>query len=173
MKEFTSLGGIVLILNEEERPRWYGLVALFNKLENGDVTLFTASGTPRSANREDLMRYMRETFPSDFLKLGKPDAPQELPRPGKGTEPAVSPRPSLNERPQPSAPDDEALVNVLLSLLDTSPMKLLPAGKIIEMLAAKNLDVPSTRLLACVSRFHGQFHVYPAGKDTLIQRAGR
>lgn len=68
MAEFTKLGGKTLVLNDEERAQWYGLVALFNKLGNGDVMLLSPSG-PRSASHEDLRRYMKEAFPVDFLKL--------------------------------------------------------------------------------------------------------
>lgn len=172
MSEFAELGGRFLVLDDEERVQWYGLVALFNKLENGDVTLLSSSGQ-RSASRDDLRRYMKEAFPSDFLKLGNSQSQQKLPGRGDDAEPAASPRPSPNKRTPSPTPNDEPLAQILLSLLDTSPMKLLPAGKMVEMLSSRNLDVSITRLLACVSRFQGQFHVYPAGKDTLIQRAGR
>ena len=161
MGEFTRHGGRVLVLDEEDRAQWYGLVALLNKLDNGDVTLYLNSGA-RNATREDLKRYMKEAFPTDFFNLNVPS--------GEEVAPETTPSPST-ETPSPT-PNDEPLAQILLSLLDTSPMKLLPAGKMVEMLSARALEVSHTRLLSCVSRFQDRFHVYPAGKDTLIQRAG-
>ncbi|MBR1672098.1 MAG: ATP-binding protein [Fretibacterium sp.] len=165
LDEFRELGGIVLLLKAEECVLWYGLVALMNKLDNGDITIYPYSGAPRSANHEDLNRYMKEAFSVDFLNMGKAS---------RDNKERKNPLLSLSrQKTHSSSPDDEALVDILISLLDASPMKLLPAGKMLEMLAARAVEVPQTRLLACVSRFQDRFHVYPAGKDTLIQRAGR
>ncbi|MCR5346169.1 MAG: ATP-binding protein [Fretibacterium sp.] len=163
IEQLTGLGGRIIVLDEEERAQWYGLVALLNKLDNGDVTLSLSSGQ-RNATRDDLRRYMKESFSVDFLKMEKPRR--------DNAESNVSPYPSREEGAQSPAPDDETLLEALTSLLDASPMKLLPAEKILEMLKARNSEISYPRLLSCVKRFQDRFYVYQAGKDTLIQRAG-
>jgi hypothetical protein len=59
MLEFQKLGGKALILDNRGCAEWYGLAALINKLDNGDIAVFD-SGERRAANRGDLKRYLAE-----------------------------------------------------------------------------------------------------------------
>ena len=159
LEEFCGLGGEVRILDEEARAKWYGLAALIDKLDNGDVTLWSGSDM-RRAVRGDLERYMKEGFSEDLLGLGS--------KTSGNTEGKASAGTSAKE-----APNDEAVADLLDSFLNRSPMKLLTMSKLLVMFKDAGVSVTHTGLLACASRFKDRFRFYPSGNDAIIQRAGR
>ena len=73
LEDFKDSGGRAYIIKEDDRAGWYGLKALIDRVDNGDVDLLLASGI-RTATREDMKDFMLSLKPVeieiDYNKLG-------------------------------------------------------------------------------------------------------
>ncbi|MBR6025947.1 MAG: hypothetical protein IK069_04235, partial [Firmicutes bacterium] len=136
--------GKVLILDHDGCADWYGLTALINKLDNGDVSVFDENGR-RAASREDLKCYLKE-LPLPFFCVKQ----------------------SYNEDREQEE-DSSVVSNLLKTLLEQSPMKLLALSKALTMTEAKGHKVTRAQLLNCAKNSPERFRLFESGKDTLIQ----
>ena len=59
--------------------------------------------------------------------------------------------------------------NLLKTLLEQSPMKLLALSKALTMTEAKGHKVTRAQLLNCAKNSPERFRLFESGKDTLIQ----
>ncbi|MBQ7578739.1 MAG: ATP-binding protein [Synergistaceae bacterium] len=117
MQEFIDSGGKVLLLDKDSRVQWYGLAALINRVDNGDVNIYSES-KPRAATRNDIKNFVKS------LKLITVS-------PVKARVPAVSP----------------SLENSLIEIINASPMKIISTAKAAEMLDSKNQKISAGELL--------------------------
>ena len=155
LSEFRARKGRAILLDEGRRAGWYGLAALRNKLYNGDVSLSLISGV-RLAEKADFVRFMREGFPEDLLKDEPDDGEGDLR--------------SLQGRPMSSV-DESRLGEAILNTLNGSPMKIMKADLLLELLNRGGVAVSYAGLLAFVNREKGRFTLYPAGDGSLVQVA--
>ena len=132
LKAFERLGGHSVMLDANDRIRWYALTALINRIDNGDVNLYLRDGN-RTATREDLKGFVKS------LKL------LDFPFDGEAPEPTPAPD------PEPKV-DEAALCNILSSIVDVSPMKMLGAQQGVRLLAQRGIDMTEAELLDYVAR---------------------
>ena len=117
MQEFINSGGKVLLLDKDSRVQWYGLAALINRVDNGDVNIYSES-KPRTATRNDIKNFVKS------LKL-------ITVAPVKTRVPAVSP----------------SLENSLIEIVNASPMKIISTAKAAEMLDSRGQKISAGELL--------------------------
>ena len=117
MQEFINSGGKVLLLDKDSRVQWYGLAALINRVDNGDVNIYSES-KPRTATRNDIKNFVKS------LKL-------ITVAPVKIRVPAVSP----------------SLENSLIEIVNASPMKIISTAKAAEMLDSRGQKISAGELL--------------------------
>ena len=117
MQEFINSGGKVLLLDKDSRVQWYGLAALINRVDNGDVNIYSES-KPRAATRNDIKNFVKS------LKL-------ITVAPVKTRVPAVSP----------------SLENSLIEIVNASPMKIISTAKAAEMLDSRGQKISAGELL--------------------------
>ena len=150
---FEKLGGKMLILDNDTRSYWYALTSLINQTESGDVNLYLSSGN-RTATLDDLPLFVSslELMPDIFPKA-KPRDPDEP------------------ETPAPSF-DPEELRRNLVSIIKSSPMKLLTIDKALALLAKRKINISRNELSAFVK---DGFRVYPAkgGGDVMVGLKGK
>ena len=152
LSDFRARKGQVILLDEERRAGWYALAALRNKLYNGDISLYLGSGL-RPAEKADFVRFMREGFPEDLLRDDPDDKEEDL-------------------RSESLSPADEArLGEAIFSALNGSPMKIMKAELLLEILHRSGFSLSYAGLLAFVNREKGRFTLYPAGDGSLVQAA--
>lgn len=152
LSDFKARKGRAILLDEGRRAAWYALVALRNKLYNGDVSLYLRSGF-RTAEKADFTRFVREVFSEELLR----DEPDDK----EG---------DLSDKPM-SSEDEARLGEAILNALNGSPMKIMKADLLLEILNRNGFVMGYARLLAFLNREKGCFILYPAGDGSLVQAA--
>lgn len=148
LDEFVKAGGHVIELDKESRVKWYALAALISRIRNGDVNIYSGSGT-RPANLDDARAFLRsiDLIPGLFGENRTP-APRE-----QGKIIVVEP--------------DVLKVN-LLSILKTAPMKLATADKALSLLANRRIHLDRNELLAFVREHKDLFRVFISKENESI-----
>ena len=149
LQAFIDAGGYVIFLDDETRVKWYGLTALVNHIDNGDVNLYISS-QPRAATRDDIRAFVRsiDLLPGIFRPVLKKS-------PASATEPA------------PVIEPDVLKVN-LKGIISTSPMNILAVDKAVELLANRRVTTTRNEIIAFVKENSGMFRTFKSKNDVLI-----
>lgn len=148
LREFESLGGKAVLLNDETRISWYAFMDLINQIDGGNVSIFTSSGN-RQASREDLRELAGSLRLLDINFSGK----------------------STNSYTRPLTPpsfDENALTQELKRILDASPMKLLAVDKALNILAQRGIFVESEKFLSFAKSHRAEFRIFQTKTEILI-----
>ena len=158
LKSFSDSGGRVIILSNDERIKWYGLTALINRIDSGDVNLHIAS-QPRAAKREDIREFVRslDLLPGIF---GKKDTVRT----------ALS---TSKPEPKPAVINPDVLGVNLKGIISTSPMNILTVDKAVELLEKRRIIVNRNEILAFVKANSGVFRTFQSKNDVLITFADK
>ena len=156
LKKFENSGGHVIFLDNNSRIKWYALTALINRIDNGDVNLYSSSGN-RTATRNDIKNFVKNIklidFPfENFTK--KPDA-------------VIIPPKS-----QPVLPDDK-IIDELKIIIATSPMNIISISKAIELLSQKNFHVEQAKILALIQSNKNIFKTFNSKNEILLTLTNR
>ena len=165
LRKFIGQGGHSLILDKDTRINWYALTALINRVDNGDVNIYSASQT-RTATRRDILGFVRtlKLIDSPSLKFS-PIAIIHTPTPTKF---------GSKSKPQPTVYyDDKLFSDTLSSIITSSPMKILAVDKAVDLLSQRGIKVGRNELIAFVKKNFERFRTYSTKNDTLITLAER
>ena len=138
LKIFEKSGGHTLMLDDNDRIKWYALTALINRIDNGDVNLYLPSAN-RTATREDLKSFLKNNirlvdFPfSDDVNEVNEDAEKKIP---EFFAPEVN---------------SAALCNILSELVDASPMKMLALNRGVKLLSQRGINMTADGLTGFVN----------------------
>ncbi|MBQ7196378.1 MAG: hypothetical protein IJS40_03110 [Synergistaceae bacterium] len=146
IKKFENLGGRVILLDANERIKWYALTALINRVDNGDVNLYLSSGN-RVATREDIKDFVKNFKLVDF------------PFDDDGSEAEI-----IN---LPAGLNDAVISNMLNEMVEASPMNMLGTLKAIDLLAQRGVNLTVKDLMAFVKR-ETTFKIYKNANDESI-----
>lgn len=151
LREFESLGGKAVLLDEESRVSWYAFMDLINQIDGGNVSIFTSSGN-KQASREDLRELAGSLrlLDIDFKKSGH-----------TAKNPPVNHNVNLDF-------DEKNLMRELMKILDTSPMKLLAIDKTLNILAQRGIFVESEKFLSFAKNHREDFRIFQTKTETLI-----
>lgn len=161
LKEFERSGGFVARLTEDSRVNWYALTALINRIDNGDVNIYTASST-RSATRADILPFVRS------LKLIDSDALKFPPTSIKHTP---EPKPATPKPTQQTYHNDKYVSDTLKDVISASPMKILAVDKAVEFLSQRKISMTRNEILDFVKKNSSMFRTYSSKNDTLLTLA--
>ncbi|MDY6400041.1 MAG: ATP-binding protein [Synergistales bacterium] len=146
LKNFEDSGGHSVMIDSDERIKWYALTALINRIDNGDVNLYLPSGS-RTAVREDLTGFLKNDvklidfpFSDDVIVI---DNPTE----GRGIS-----LPTF-------LPDAKALCDILSKLVETSPMRMLALGRGVKLLSRSGIKMTADGLVDFVKN-EPMFKIY-------------
>ena len=129
MQAFKNSGGHVLMLDAVTRIRWYALTALLNRIDNGDVNLYLASGH-RAAVRNDIKNFVRSIKLVDFpfnVNEGKKDF-------------------------EVQDSSEISVFNILSGILKVSPMQMLSVKKALEILNQRGIKITRNELISFLKR---------------------
>ncbi len=157
LKEFERSGGFVARLTEDSRVNWYALTALINRIDNGDVNIYTSSRT-RPATRSDILPFVSslKLIDSDALKF----PPIKLTHTPEQKPATPAPKPQTYH-------DEKHVADTLKSIISASPMKILAVDKAVELLSQRKVTLTRNEILAFV-RNSSMFRTYSTKTDTLI-----
>lgn len=145
LQDFQDRGGHAYILDKDERIVWYGLAALINRIDNGDVDLFLKSGH-RTATRDDVQEFVRSL---KLVELG-----------GKPAD-SAAPRSKLSV-------DPNLLGRSMLAILNNSPMKIISVKNALENLSGRKIAISESELVAFLKVNPAIFKLFSSKSDTLI-----
>ncbi len=155
LKEFEQAGGFTARLDKDSRVNWYALTALINRIDNGDVNIYTASRT-RTATRADILGFVRTLRLIDSNALKFSPATVTYSPPDRKSEPRVY-------------FDDKLFADTLRSIISASPVKLLTVDKAAALLTQRGLKSGRNDVIAFVRNNSEQFRTYTSkSKDILI-----
>ena len=163
LRKFIGQGGHSLILDKDTRINWYALTALINRVDNGDVNIYSASQT-RTATRRDILGFVRtlKLIDSPSLKFS-PVAIIHTPTPTKF---------GSKSKPQPTVYyDDKLFSDTLSSIITSSPMKILAVDKAVDLLSQRGIKVGRNEIISFVKKNFERFRSYSTKNDTLITLA--
>ena len=132
MKKFENLGGTVLLLDANDRIKWYALTSLINRVDNGEVNLYLSSGN-RTATRDDLKDFLKTFKLIDFPFDVDEDAEQD-------------------SQALPGDVNEAMLFNMLNEMVEASPVNMLGLTKALELLSQRGINITDSALLAFVKR---------------------
>ena len=141
LRSFTEHGGTALILDNEKRVSWYALTALINRVDNGDVNVYSSS-KPRPASRDDIRDFVRT------LRLIEADP--------------------LKSQYTPSAVDGQKVSDTLKGLIASSPMKILSINKALDFLSQRGIKSDRNELTDFVKKNAILFKTFKSKNDILI-----
>lgn len=157
LEEFSDTScGHALELDEESRITWYALAATINQINNGNVNIYSTSGS-RTATLDDARDFIRsiDLVPGLFSSA-KPSP--DTPKPLKPQPPIIIVEP------------DVLKVN-LLSVLKSSPMKVISIDKALTLLEGRKIRVTRNELLNFLSANKNTFRTYTSTNDVMIGAA--
>lgn len=158
LRKFVEHGGHSIILDEDSRVNWYALTALINRVDNGDVNIYSAS-SPHPAARRDILAFVRT------LKLI--DSPVLRFSPA-----AVTYSPPSSKQKTKVYFDDKLFSDTLSSLITGSPMKILAVEKAAELLSQRGIKANRNEIIAFIKNHSERFKTYSSKNDTLITLEG-
>jgi len=147
-EKFEKLGGHVLLLDEHSRVQWYALVALIDRIDNGDVNLYLPSGKT-TATRDDIKKFVKENINLVDLKFNNHSTEK------KSVKNSTTVTPDTG---------DASVVNILSSMLDASPMKMLSVKKVLELLEQRNIKMTDKKLMSLL-KLEKSFKIYKNEDD--------
>ena len=155
LSEFERAGGFTVRLDKDSRVSWYALTSLINRIDNGDVNIYTASRT-KTASRNDILAFAKtlKLIDTDALKFSPASVKYSSAAPKSGTVVYY---------------DDKLFADTLRSILSASPVKLLTADKAAALLTQRGIKVGRNEVLSFVRNNTEQFRTYTSkSKDILI-----
>ena len=142
---FKSSGGHVIFLDENSRIQWYAVVALINRIDNGDVNLYLASGN-RTATRDDIKEFLKTIKLLNFKNSPAPAAP------------------ALEIK----IPASDVIANIT-DIVTSSPMGIINIKKISELMQQRNFQFEDSEILNLIQDRKDIFKVLKsAGGDVLV-----
>lgn len=156
MRIFEEAGGHVIMLDDESRITWYGLTALINRVDNGDVNLYI-SACSRAATREDIRTFIRSIKLIPDIFTAKPVKSVPMPAP--------------KHENVPTKP--ETLGMNLKGIINASPMNILTVEKAVELLAKRRIITNRNEILSFVKDNSGIFRTFQSKNDILITFADK
>lgn len=165
LNEFEQAGGFTARLDKDSRVNWYALTALINRVDNGDVNIYSAS-SPHPATRNDISAFVRtlNLIDSSALRFS----------PATVTYTPPSPKPNTKAKPETKIYfDDKLFSDTLSSLITASPMKILAVEKAAELLSQRGIKASRNEIIAFVKNHSERFKTYSSRNDTLITLEGR
>ena len=157
LRKFIEQGGHSLILDKDTRINWYALTALINRIDNGDVNIYSASKT-RAATRRDILDFVRTLKLIDSQALRFSPATVTYAKPSEKNERVYF--------------DDKLFSDTLSSIITSSPMKILTVDKAADLLSQRGIKAGRNEIISFVGNHSEQFRTYSAKNDTLITIAG-
>lgn len=158
LRKFVERGGHSLILDKDTRINWYALTALINRIDNGDVNIYSSSRT-RTAVRGDIAGFVRT------LKLIDSQALRFSPSSVTYSSPAPKPEPKVYY-------NDKLLSDTLKNILSASPVKLMTADKAASLLSQRGINAGRNEVIAFVKKNPDNFRTYTSKSgDILITSA--
>ncbi len=158
LKEFENAGGFVARLGKDSRVKWYALTALINRVDNGDVNIYTSSRS-RTASRADILPFVRTLKLIDSNALKFSPASVTYSPPSAKTEPQIY-------------FDDKLSADTLRSIISASPVKLLTADKAAALLTQRGISLSRNDVIAFVRKNPESFRTYTSKSgDILITSA--
>ena len=158
LKDFEQAGGFVARLDKDSRVNWYALTALINRIDNGDVNIYSSSST-RTAGRNDILGFVRtlRLIDSNTLKF----SPVSV----KYSPPVPKSKPEVYY-------DDKLFADTLRSIISASPVKLLTADKAASLMAQRGVRAGRNEVIAFVRKNPENFRTYTSRSgDILITSA--
>ncbi|MBR0203595.1 MAG: hypothetical protein IJQ56_04425, partial [Synergistaceae bacterium] len=129
----------------------YGLAALVNRIDNGDVDLFLDSGH-RTATRDDIREFVRS------LKLLDTGGGSDV---NAGVSKAQTHRTKLSI-------DPNILGRSLLTILNKSPMRMISINKAMENLSKNGIQISESDLAAFLKANPERFKLFSSKSDMII-----
>ncbi|MBQ9596250.1 MAG: ATP-binding protein [Synergistaceae bacterium] len=151
LQDFQDNGGHAYILDKDSRIDWYGLAALVNRIDNGDVDLFLDSGH-RTATRDDIREFVRS------LKLLDTGGGSDV---NAGVSKAQTHRTKLSI-------DPNILGRSLLTILNKSPMRMISINKAMENLSKNSIQISESDLAAFLKANPERFKLFSSKSDMII-----
>lgn len=99
-KSFCGAGGVRYVLSPRKAAEWYGLMALIEKVKQGDLSLNGAA----PVTQDQLAEFLRLCPPPLFEGVGDPAVTPGNPAPCSEGEPSGQPQPEPKTEPQPELP---------------------------------------------------------------------
>gem|GEM_PF-4152453 len=157
LAEFEHAGGFTARLTEDSRINWYALTALINRVDNGDVNIYS-SASSRTATRKDILDFVRTLTLIDSQALRFSPATITYAHPSK---------------PEPKIYFDDKLFSATLSsLITASPMKILAVDKAAELLSQRGINAGRNEVISFVR--NQSFRTFTSkNHDILITLEGR
>ena len=167
LRKFVEQGGHSVMLDEESRVLWYALTALINKVNNGDVNIYSSS-SPRPATRKDILPFVKTMKLIDSKALDfSPVSITYIPPEPEKTQNGQSPTGKTQGQPEPYI-DDKLFSDTLTSLIIKSPMKILAVDKAADLLSERGIKAGRNEIIAFVKNHSEHFKTYSTRNDTLI-----
>ena len=159
LNEFERAGGSVVHIDKDTRISWYALTALINRVENGDVNIYTQTSRI-TATRQDLLPFV------STLRLI--DMPSFKLAAASVTYTPVS---------EPAKPrkfyDEEILAKTMTSIVTSSPMSIMNIDKASELLAQRGISLSRNEALSFIKKHRDRFRTFRSKNDILITVAGK
>ena len=159
LRKFLDDSGHVIILDKDSRVNWYALTALINRVDNGDVNIYSSSST-RTATRRDILGFVRtlKLIDTNALKFSPASVTYTPPSPKRESR-----------RPEPKVYfDDKLFADTLRSIITASPMKILSVDKAAELMSQRGIRAGRNEVIAFVKNHSESFKTYSSRNDTLI-----
>ena len=159
LRTFEAEGGRTVMLDKDSRVIWYALTALANRIDNGDVNIYSAPSS-RTATRKDIIGFVRtlRLIDSQSLKFS-PASVKYTP-------------PSRNQKTEVYY-DDKLFSETLKGIIASSPMQLLAVDKAAELLSQRGIKAGRNEVIAFVKNNRESFRTFSSKNDTLITLADK
>lgn len=123
LQDFKKANGRAIFLDKNTRVKFYALTALINRIDNGDVNLYTSTGM-RTATCDDAKIFVKSIPLIEFpFSTQTPTTPTPQPAPTYTPTPAPAPVPT-------STDNNDALLRELLKITNSSPMKIITVKRL-------------------------------------------
>ena len=165
LAEFENAGGFTARLTEDSRINWYALTALINRVDNGDVNIYS-SASSRTATRKDILDFVRTLTLIDSQALRFSPASITYAHPSK---------PDSKSKPETKIYFDDKLFSATLSsVITASPMKILAVDKAAELLSQRGINAGRNEVISFVRNHPESFRTFTSkNHDILITLEGR
>jgi hypothetical protein len=158
LDKFKQSEGIPLFLDQKQAIDWYSLAALRDKLDNGDITLFSSSGEERVAGEDDLALYLKNGFDRNLLENASSDGRNE----SGGAE--------TNTREGNFFINEEILADKISSIIRTSSMRIMDATMLLGHLQKNGENATYEQLLKFIRARADKFFLHQADNGGFIVR---
>lgn len=159
LAEFKNAGGFVVSLSKDSRINWYALAALTNRVDNGDVNIYSQS-SHRAAKRSDMAEFLQT------LKLIDHEALRFTPA-------SITYVPTPTKKAPKVYYDDKLFADTLHSVIQDSPMKILAVDKAAELLRQRGINAGRNEILASVKNNYDRFRTFTSKNDVLVTLADK